>query len=148
MTELRAEFNNIVRNNFIAEHPYCQYCGSPAEHVHHIIPLIKGGDNRKSNLISLCTECHGKIHGKHFIDAEKKDEWKEAQRIGIEKAKKEGKFKGGQIKKLHKDIYFSLKDSYFKREITKKLFAEKLGVSRPTLDKILKEEEEYIKVMI
>lgn len=40
----------------------CRICGKPAYCMHHILPLCKGGDNRKSNLIPVCIECHKKIH--------------------------------------------------------------------------------------
>ena len=140
--DIRTEFNNVIRNEFIKNHPTCQYCGSPAEHVHHLIPIAAGGDNRESNLIPLCLKCHGLIHNKHF-----NPDWKELQKIGIEKAKKEGKFKGGQIKRLNKKEYFILKEKYSKREINKTQFANLLKVSRPTLNKILEKEEEYLKVM-
>jgi 5-methylcytosine-specific restriction endonuclease McrA len=46
-SQLRKEFNTYIRNDFIKEHPLCQYCQKPAEHVHHIIPLAMGGDNRE-----------------------------------------------------------------------------------------------------
>jgi hypothetical protein len=32
-------------------------------HVHHICPLGAGGSNARSNLITLCDKCHGKVHG-------------------------------------------------------------------------------------
>jgi len=31
-------------------------------HTHHIVPLPKGS-NHPSNLISLCKDCHSKVHG-------------------------------------------------------------------------------------
>jgi hypothetical protein len=31
-------------------------------HVHHIVPLSKGGTNQLSNLIVLCEDCHKKLH--------------------------------------------------------------------------------------
>lgn len=43
----------------------CQGCGdegSPLQ-VHHIVPLGAGGTNAKSNLIALCEQCHGRVHG-------------------------------------------------------------------------------------
>jgi len=43
----------------------CQGCGdSNADelHVHHIVPLGAGGSNVRSNLITLCDECHGNVH--------------------------------------------------------------------------------------
>lgn len=141
--EIRNEFDSKIRNDYIKKHPACHYCGKEAKHVHHIIPIVVGGDNRENNLISLCLECHSLIHNKNFSGT-----WKEAQRLGIERAKLEGKFKGGQRKKLSKSLYFSLKEQYETKQITKKEFAELLNVSRPTLNKILKEEDMYMKVMI
>lgn len=44
-------------------HTNCFMCNSDKnlEH-HHIIPVVEGGDNSKKNLISLCRDCHVKIH--------------------------------------------------------------------------------------
>lgn len=33
-------------------------------HIHHIVPVSEGGGDEPSNLITLCEECHKKIHGK------------------------------------------------------------------------------------
>jgi hypothetical protein len=43
----------------------CEECGLWKEplHVHHIIPISKGGDHRLNNLILLCEKCHSKRHG-------------------------------------------------------------------------------------
>lgn len=45
----------------------CQSCGADGNnaelHVHHIVPLGAGGSNARSNLITLCDECHGRAHG-------------------------------------------------------------------------------------
>lgn len=46
----------------------CQGCGKDGDdaeslQVHHIVPLGAGGSNVKSNLITLCNECHGRVHG-------------------------------------------------------------------------------------
>jgi len=43
----------------------CQGCGSATDelHIHHICPLGAGGSNALSNLITLCDECHGRVHG-------------------------------------------------------------------------------------
>jgi len=40
----------------------CGNCHAPAIHVHHIVPLSKGGTNDLSNLRSLCENCHKKVH--------------------------------------------------------------------------------------
>lgn len=36
----------------------CQYCGEPAEHIDHIIPICKGGGNELDNLVAACTFCN------------------------------------------------------------------------------------------
>lgn len=66
----------------------------------------------------------------------------ERQKEGIAIAKREGKFKGGQVKKIDDTTFNSLLEQYNTRAISKKEFAEKLNVSRPTLDKLLKERAE------
>lgn len=131
--EIRIEFDQKIRNNFIKEHSICQYCGANAEHIHHLIPISHGGDNRQSNLIPLCMRCHGKIHKIQFSN-----KWKEAQKAGIERAKKEGKFKGRQVKELEISKQKQFKDLYklyLERKITKGYMSSQLGVSRPTLNK-------------
>ena len=41
----------------------CGNCGSTTNlHVHHIVPLSKGGSNQLSNLRTLCEDCHKKLH--------------------------------------------------------------------------------------
>ncbi len=63
---------------------------------------------------------------------------RERQREGIKVAKAQGKYTGGKPKKIDREIFNNLKADYEKGYIRKNKFAEKLGVSRPTLDKILK----------
>lgn len=44
----------------------CQACGKdvqPNAPIHHIVPLGCGGTNTFRNLITLCEEHHGRIHG-------------------------------------------------------------------------------------
>lgn len=36
----------------------CRECGKPGHEVDHITPTKDGGDNRPSNLQTLCTPCH------------------------------------------------------------------------------------------
>lgn len=47
----------------------CQNCGVSSHqaesitlHAHHIVPKSKGGSHSLSNLISLCEDCHSRIH--------------------------------------------------------------------------------------
>lgn len=63
----------------------------------------------------------------------------ERQREGIAIAKREGKFKGGQVKKIDDKMWNQCYSQYMQRELTKAAFAKTLNISRPTLDKLLKE---------
>ena len=58
----------------------------------------------------------------------------ERQREGIEIAKREGKFRGGQVKQIEEAAFTAAYEKYQKREITKTEFAAMLKISRPTLD--------------
>ena len=61
----------------------------------------------------------------------------ERQREGIAIAKQEGKYKGRKEIKI--DNFDKHYDRYKNREVTKSKLAEELGISRPTLDKLIKE---------
>lgn len=63
----------------------------------------------------------------------------ERQREGIALAKAKGKYKGRkEIKIKDFDVYYS---RYMRRELNKSQLARELKISRPTLDKLLKEHE-------
>lgn len=46
----------------------CQNCGRSGQgagvdlHAHHIVPKSNGGTHSKTNLTTMCSECHGAIH--------------------------------------------------------------------------------------
>lgn len=65
----------------------------------------------------------------------------ERQKEGIEIAKREGKFKGRSVKEIDEDQFAKYYAQYTLRQITKKELAEKLKISRPTLDKLLKDRD-------
>ncbi len=55
-----------IRKQHIDSHPLCEACKqkgilTPADEVHHIIPLSEGGTNEAGNLMSLCKSCRSKI---------------------------------------------------------------------------------------
>jgi 5-methylcytosine-specific restriction protein A len=55
-----------IRDRYIAAHPLCEQCKrsgrlTPAQEVHHILPLSQGGTHDPTNLMSLCTACHSGI---------------------------------------------------------------------------------------
>ena len=58
----------------------CINCNAPAEHMHHVVPKSLGGGEGR-NLVPLCCDCHGLVHGKNFAN------WRYLQKMGIEKAK-------------------------------------------------------------
>ena len=48
----------------IMKHDYCVACTNKENlHQHHLIPSSQGGSNDETNLITLCGECHAKVHG-------------------------------------------------------------------------------------
>lgn len=61
----------------------------------------------------------------------------ERQREGIAVAKKKGKYKGRKEVKI--DNFEQYYNKYLNREITKTQLAKELNISRPTLDKLIKE---------
>ena len=36
----------------------CQFCGSPANITHHVVPLREGGSHDAENLVCVCPQCH------------------------------------------------------------------------------------------
>lgn len=57
------------RARYVLMHPYCELCFqqgkmTQVEHVHHKIPLSKGGTHDDHNLMSLCHSCHARLHAK------------------------------------------------------------------------------------
>ncbi len=46
----------------------CAICSKKTEHLelHHIIPKSRGGSDDASNLVKLCSVCHGRAHDVSF----------------------------------------------------------------------------------
>ena len=45
---------------------FCVACGADdigALELHHLVPRSHGGTDDETNLITLCSPCHGKVHG-------------------------------------------------------------------------------------
>ena len=66
----------------------------------------------------------------------------ERQKEGIAIAKKAGKYKGRKPIEIEDECFKNLYSDYMKREITKVELAKELNVSRPTLDRMIKEYKE------
>lgn len=66
----------------------------------------------------------------------------ERQKEGIAIAKKAGKYKGRKPIEIEDERFKNLYSDYMKREITKVELAKELNISRPTLDRMIKEYKE------
>jgi hypothetical protein len=64
MDNIKLDWYVIRRQVLERDHYTCQRCGMLEKkgdrslHVHHIIPVIKGGSDELDNLISVCHKCH------------------------------------------------------------------------------------------
>lgn len=111
----RAYYNNNLKH-------ICVNCGfeSGILHLHHIVPLIKGGTNNLTNVVYLCEECHSKVHNINFKQHSNltKEGIKKARlngkQIGLEKGTKLTTKKSIEskkdIQKYSKDFNGTLKD--------------------------------------
>lgn len=64
----------------------------------------------------------------------------ERQKEGIAIAKRKGKFKGRQVKNIDEDTFNRVYKLYMERKISKTAMAKELEISRPTLDKLLRDK--------
>lgn len=69
----------------------------------------------------------------------------ERQREGIEIAKRKGVYKGRKAVHADEKQFTGLYNRYMNRELTKVEMAKELKISRPTLDKLIKEHTERLK---
>jgi len=135
----------------------CQKCETKKGkfHVHHIVFRSNEGTNTPNNLITLCEDCHGRLHGGEFEIKGNRSKTKHATEIGIVKSqlKKqfgdfeetygfETKFKREQILNLPKKHYndavaicceegeiVDLSDTvYFKKHIAKGDYKQTMGL--------------------
>lgn len=100
---------------------------------HHIIPLSLGGTNNLSNIAPLCGKCHGLVHG------QKRENWKELQKIGIEKAKLEGKYKGRKKIEIDEDLFKTTCSQWRSGLITAKRAMEIVNLKPNTFYRRVKE---------
>lgn len=77
-----------------------------------------------------------------YVAEKERENIRRRQREGIEIAKREGKYKGRAKKEVDRELFDNLLSQYVDGKLNKAQFAEMLNVSRPTLNRILKEYEE------
>ena len=46
----------------------CAYCGKPAQHLDHVIPLSRGGSHSIGNLIQACASCNTSKNNKFIME--------------------------------------------------------------------------------
>lgn len=56
----RAQAALTRRAVFARDHWSCQYCGSAAENVDHVIPRSKGGEHAWNNVVAACRRCNSR----------------------------------------------------------------------------------------
>lgn len=107
----------------------CNTCGLVCDElqIHHILPRALGGTDIPTNLVSICLDCHSKIHGKSMAHST-------LTKLGLERAKAAGKKLGGyreghtkhheQIKKNADEFAKSVGDRIVKLRQDNKTFAE------------------------
>jgi uncharacterized protein YerC len=118
----------------------CFDCGSYNQiNYHHVVPESKGG----KRTIPLCIECHGKVHGRNFLNH------KELQRIGIERAKREGRFLGRKVGTIEDDFKFLSKDKNMRiinlliEGISYSKISKQVNVSTTTITKVNKAYQNF-----
>ena len=47
----------------------CQYCGSPAENLDHVIPKSRGGTHTWDNVVAACRRCNSRKENRSVHDA-------------------------------------------------------------------------------
>lgn len=64
----------------------CPGCGEKSDvfHDHHVVPKSVGGLDLPSNIVTICVQCHEKIHSRHRMATS------ELTRAGLKKALERG----------------------------------------------------------
>ena len=53
---------------FVRDNYECQYCGSPAENVDHIVPRSRGGAHTWENVVAACRPCNSRKENRMPVD--------------------------------------------------------------------------------
>jgi DNA invertase Pin-like site-specific DNA recombinase len=77
-----------------------------------------------------------------YVSAKERENIRRRQKEGIAIAKEKGVYKGSKPKQIDEEFFATNLVRYRNGEITKTEFASVIGVSRPTLDKILKKRND------
>jgi len=65
----RAQAPLTRRAVFARDEGTCQYCGSPAENLDHVVPRSKGGEHSWENVVAACRRCNSQKENRLPEDA-------------------------------------------------------------------------------
>lgn len=142
--QLKALLEYIREGDTVYIHDFSRLARSTKDLLDIVEQLNKKGVHLHSNKENLDTSTStGKLMLTMIgaINEFERTNLLERQKEGIAIAKKEGKYKGGQVKKIDSNAFNALYEQYKTRQINKVEFAKKLHISRPTLDKLLNEKD-------
>ena len=54
---------------FARDHGRCQYCGSPAENIDHVVPRSRGGPHAWDNVVASCRSCNARKEDRLLADS-------------------------------------------------------------------------------
>lgn len=70
-----AEWSNLRQEILARDGKQCANCGADENlEVHHVVPLSRGGTNKRTNLLTVCSRCHNHTHDKQIHDQEGESE--------------------------------------------------------------------------
>lgn len=70
-----AEWNRLRQEILSRDGHQCVNCGAQAElEVHHVVPLHRGGTNKRTNLVTVCRGCHADSHEENVHDPNEETE--------------------------------------------------------------------------
>lgn len=114
--QIRSEFLRNKQHYIDLKGDRCIYCGAKMKEFHHIVPVHMGGDNRESNIVPLCQECHDKAHSRRT--GERRADW-------------------GRKRKERPENFDEVVNMYLDCKISMKKALELTGLSRGTFYRML-----------
>ena len=142
--QLQAMLEFVREGDTVYIHDFSRLARSTKDLLAIVEQLKDKGVTLVSNKENLDTNTpHGKLMLTMLaaINEFERENMLERQREGIAEAVKAGKYKGRKEVNVDEDTFIDLMSKYKRRQLTKAQVAEQLGVSRPTLDKLIKQKE-------
>ena len=142
--QLQAMLEFVREGDTVYIHDFSRLARSTKDLLAIVEQLKDKGVTLVSNKENLDTNTpHGKLMLTMLaaINEFERENMLERQREGIAEAVKAGKYKGRKEVNVDEDTFIELISKYKRRQLTKTQVAEQLGVSRPTLDKLIKQKE-------